>query len=246
MPKELTRFPVLGLAVDILSDYSQWLVDRLVQGQGVHVVTLNAEMAMLAETDQTLAHIINQADLVIPDGAGIVFYLHLQHQQVRRCPGIELAERLLHQSVLQSPPWSVLFYGGAPGVAEAAAQTWLQRIPGLQMAGTQHGYLNPEQMEALLGQLQIHQPQIIFVGLGVPRQEYWISQHRHLCPHAVWVGVGGSFDIWSGNKDRAPQWLRSIHLEWIYRLYQEPSRWQRMLALPKFAWRTMIATLTSI
>ena len=72
------------------------------------------------------------------------------------------------------------------------------------------------------------------MGLGVPRQEYWIRQHRHLCPHAIWIGVGGSFDIWSGVKTRAPRWLRENHLEWLYRLYQEPWRWRRMLALPQF------------
>ena len=243
MPKESRQFPVLGITVDVLSNYSQCLVTRLCQGQGTHVVTLNAEMTMLAQTDQKLAHIINQADLVIPDGAGVVLYLKLQRRLVQRCPGIELAETLLRQSVLQPSPWSIFFYGGAPGVATAAAKTWQERIPDLLMVGSQHGYLNAGEMEDLLAHLQTQQPQIIFVGLGVPRQEYWIAQHRHLCPDAVWVGVGGSFDIWAGHKDRAPEWLRSNHLEWVYRLYQEPSRWQRMLALPQFAWRALIATL---
>ena len=84
------------------------------------------------------------------------------------------------------------------------------------------------------------QPQVIFVGLGVPRQELWIAEHRHLCPHSIWVGVGGSFDIWSGGKTRAPRWLANNNLEWLYRLYQEPWRWQRMLALPEFAFKSLI------
>ena len=83
-------------------------------------------------------------------------------------------------------------------------------------------------------QLKREQPQVIFVGLGVPRQELWIRQNRHLCPNAIWIGVGGSFDIWAGTKDRAPKWLRENNLEWSYRLYQEPYRWRRMLALPRF------------
>lgn len=88
------------------------------------------------------------------------------------------------------------------------------------------------------------QPQVIFVGLGVPRQEFWIAKHRHLCPHAIWVGVGGSFDIWAETKTRAPKWLCDNNLEWVYRLYQEPWRWRRMLALPQFAWCSLLDTLS--
>ena len=73
------------------------------------------------------------------------------------------------------------------------------------------------------------------MGLGVPRQELWISENSHLCPQAIWIGVGGSFDIWSGIKNRAPSWLGNNNLEWLYRLYKEPWRWRRMLALPEFA-----------
>ena len=81
------------------------------------------------------------------------------------------------------------------------------------------------------------------VGLGVPRQEFWIAQHRHLCPQATWIGVGGSFDIWAGIKSRAPVWLRDNHLEWLYRLYQEPWRWRRMMALPEFALKAIAQRL---
>ena len=84
------------------------------------------------------------------------------------------------------------------------------------------------------------QPKIIFVGLGVPRQEIWIREHRHLCPQATWIGVGGSFDIWAGVKLRAPGWLRDNNLEWLYRLYKEPWRWRRMLVLPQFAFKALV------
>ncbi|HEY9835334.1 MAG TPA: WecB/TagA/CpsF family glycosyltransferase, partial [Vampirovibrionales bacterium] len=80
-------------------------------------------------------------------------------------------------------------------------------------------------------------------GLGVPRQEFWIRENRHLCPEAIWVGVGGSFDIWSGQKERAPVWLQRLQMEWAYRLYQEPWRWRRMLALPQFAWISLKTAL---
>jgi N-acetylglucosaminyldiphosphoundecaprenol N-acetyl-beta-D-mannosaminyltransferase len=198
-------------------------------------VTLNAEMAIQAERDAALASIIRSAELVIPDGSGVILYLRLQGQQQRRCPGIELAESLLRQAGQLGESCPVLFYGGAPGVAQNAAKVWQQQLPELAIAGVQHGYLSPEAEQELKASLKDQQPRLILIGLGVPRQEFWIAQHRHLCPQATWIGVGGSFDIWAGIKSRAPVWLRDNHLEWLYRLYQEPWRWRRMMALPEFA-----------
>lgn len=238
--KPLQRSSVLGLPIHLSSNYLKWLTDCLQDRQGAHVVTLNAEMAMQAEKNEALAAVIRQADLVIPDGAGVVLYLRLRGHRVERCPGIELAESLLERSVLLGEPCPVFFYGGAPGVGQLAAKQWQQRVPGLTIAGVQHGYVSSEEQAQLAETLEALQPRIILVGLGVPRQEFWIAQHRHLCPHAVWIGVGGSLDIWSGTKTRAPAWLCNNHLEWVYRLYQEPWRWRRMLALPRFAWRALV------
>lgn len=236
---ELERASVLGLPIDLSQNYLEWLVDRLQQRQGTHVVTLNAEMAIQGEQNSALAEVIRQADLVIPDGAGVVLSLRLRGRSIQRCPGIELAEALLGRSAGLESPASVFLYGGAPGVCQTAAEQLQHRTPGLHIVGTQHGYLAAADQPQLLDRLKTLQPQIILVGLGVPRQEFWIAEHRHLCPNAVWIGVGGSFDIWSGTKSRAPSWLRDNHLEWVYRLYQEPWRWRRMLALPQFAWRTL-------
>ena len=237
---------VLGLPVHLLNDYPGWLRSRLQQRVGTQVVTLNAEMTMQAERNATLAGVIRQAELVIPDGAGVVVYLQLQGQRIRRCPGIELAESVLHSSGQLGAGARVFFYGGAPGLAEAAAAAWQRQIPSLSVAGTQHGYISAAEEEKLRQTLTQLQPQVIFVGLGVPRQELWIAQNRFLCPQATWIGVGGSFDVWAGVKSRAPAWLADNYLEWLYRLYQEPWRWRRMLALPKFAWKALVHRLTNM
>jgi N-acetylglucosaminyldiphosphoundecaprenol N-acetyl-beta-D-mannosaminyltransferase len=229
------QFPVLGLPVHLLDDYDSWLGTRLRQRSGSHVVTLNAEMAIQAEHDDDLASIIRKAELVIPDGSGVILYLWLQGRRQRRCPGIELAESALRQAGKLGESCPVFFYGGAPGIAQKAAQIWQQQLPELALAGIEDGYLSPEAEQELKVTLKTKQPRLILVGLGVPRQELWIAQHRYLCPDAVWIGVGGSFDIWAGVKSRAPVWLRDNHLEWLYRLYQEPWRWRRMMALPQFA-----------
>jgi N-acetylglucosaminyldiphosphoundecaprenol N-acetyl-beta-D-mannosaminyltransferase len=235
MPKQ---FSVLNLPIHLLNDYTSWLMERLERRIGTHVVTLNAEMVMLTEKNPALAETIRQADLVIPDGAGIVIYLLLRGQKQKRCPGIELAESLLKQAGKLGESCPICFYGGAPGVTEKAAQIWRQRVPGLVTIAN-HGYLSPEQQEEWHDTLKEKQPRLIFVGLGVPRQEFWIRDRRYLCPESIWIGVGGSFDIWAGVKSRAPGWLKDNNLEWLYRLYKEPWRWRRMLALPQFMWRAL-------
>jgi N-acetylglucosaminyldiphosphoundecaprenol N-acetyl-beta-D-mannosaminyltransferase len=236
MSEALKPFSVLGLPVHLTDDYASWVRSRIKQSMGTHVVTLNAEMIMQAEHNATLAGIIRQAELVIPDGAGVVLYSRLLFRQpIQRCPGIELAESLLSNTKAR-----VFFFGGAPGVAETAAAIWQKQVPNLSIVGTQHGYLSPEELEAFKQTLSQLQLQLILVGLGVPRQELWIAQHRFLCPQATWIGVGGSFDVWAGVKSRAPAWLANNHLEWLYRLYQEPWRWRRMLALPQFAGKALV------
>ncbi|MEM6518783.1 MAG: WecB/TagA/CpsF family glycosyltransferase [Cyanobacteria bacterium P01_C01_bin.70] len=226
----------MGLPVHIGDRYDDWLLLRQRQGVGAHVVTLNAEMAMQADQNPDLKAVLCHADLAVPDGAGIVLYFRVKGKRIQRCPGIELAEAVLQKL---GPGQSAFFLGAAPGVAAAAAENWRSRQPHLTIAGIQDGYFKAEEQSAVEAQLQQAQPTVILVALGVPRQEFWITERRSLCPQAIWIGVGGSFDIWAGNKERAPAFFCNHNLEWLYRLYQEPWRWRRMLALPKFALRAL-------
>lgn len=233
-------FPILNLRVHLLDNYIDWLVARLNQRIGTHVVTLNAEMSMMAQENEALSQAISTADLVIPDGAGIIVYMRLRGRQHQRCPGIELAASLIEHIGKSANANSLCFFGGSPGIAQQAALTWQQQFSNLAIL-TQDGYLSKDAETEWKQTLAAKQPDVILVGIGVPRQELWIKENRSLCPHAIWIGVGGSFDIWAGNKERAPQWLRNNNLEWSYRLYQEPWRWRRMLSLPKFLWRSLLA-----
>ena len=233
-------FPVLDLQVHLLDNYTSWSLNRLERGIGTHVVTLNAEMSMMAQSDRALSEAIEAADLIIPDGAGIVVYLRLRGRKQQRCPGIELAASLIEQIGESNLPYSLCFFGGTPQTAEQAALAWRQKFPNLSIL-TQNGYVSGVAEAQWKQTLQQKQPRVILVGIGVPRQELWIKENRALCPNSIWIGVGGSLDIWAGNKERAPVWLRNNNLEWSYRLYQEPWRWRRMLSLPKFLWRSLWA-----
>lgn len=235
----MKTFPVLNLPVHLSDNYEEFLIDRIEKNQSTHVVTMNSEMAMMAEKNPELATAIKQADLVVPDGSGVIFYLKRRGQNQQRIAGIELAAALVEKIGSRGKQYPICFYGGAPGVSEKAAQVWKEKVPSAYIIFN-HGYLSQDELANWCQTIQQVQPRLILVGLGVPRQELWIMNHRHLAPHAVWIGVGGSFDIWSGVKQRAPKFFCDNHLEWLYRLYQEPHRWRRMLALPRFFLRAMI------
>jgi N-acetylglucosaminyldiphosphoundecaprenol N-acetyl-beta-D-mannosaminyltransferase len=229
----LPQFKILSQPINLCPNYLEWIVERLKSGIGTHVVTMNAEIVIQANRDPELAQIIREADVVTADGAGITLALKLYGIAQTKCAGIELGESLL--KLAASAGYRVLLYGGKPEVVTKAAQNWQDRLPSLDIIGVYHGYLDETEIAALDRVLIDEQPQIILVAMGAPRQDRWIRDRRKLCPQAVWVGVGGSFDVWSGLKQRAPIIWQKLNLEWLYRLFQDPSRWQRIFALPQFA-----------
>lgn len=231
----LPKFEILGQPVNLADDYADWLIDRLERGIGTHVVTMNAEIVMEANQNPELSQIIDRAGLVTPDGSGIILALRMYGIAQRRYAGIELGEDLLQLASQPEHNYPIFFYGGKPHIAEKAAKKWQEDLPNLNIVGIQHGYLNTQEQAKLESELLVTQPKIILVAMGVPRQEIWIRDHFHLCPQSIWMGVGGSFDVWSGAKKRAPQLVRDLNLEWCYRVAQEPSRWRRTFALPQFA-----------
>jgi N-acetylglucosaminyldiphosphoundecaprenol N-acetyl-beta-D-mannosaminyltransferase len=233
-PVTLSKHKILGQSVDLSSDYYGWLVDRLDRGIGTHVVTMNAEMVMQANQSPELTKILQQADLIAADGSGIVITLRLHGIRQQRCAGIDLGAALLQLAGKRGSACPVALYGGKPDVLPKAIAFWQQKLPGLSIVAQADGYISESAQQKLILQLQQQQPKIILVALGIPRQEVWIAQNRQICPQAIWVGVGGSFDIWSGTKKRAPAIFQKLNLEWLYRLMQEPSRWRRMLVLPQF------------
>ena len=231
-PSPCDRQQVLGMPVDACPDVLAAAVELHRSGGG-QLVPLNAEMTMTALAQPELGQAIRAADLVIPDGAGVVWALRRQGIRVRRSPGIELAHDLLAHAAQHH--WRVALVGASPAVMEQLTQQLPQHHPGLQLVMAVHGFQAPEAWPGLEQQLLSLKPDLVLAALGVPRQETWIQRlHHHQA--GLWMGVGGSFDVWSGQKKRAPQWMGALPIEWLYRLLQEPSRRRRMLALPQFAW----------
>lgn len=206
--------------------------------RSMHIVTLNAEMVVAAQQDAQLDRIIRHAHLIIPDGAGVVWAVRLAGENIDRLPGIELASAALDHAARYDK--RVVLIGGKPEVISRLVELLPEKHKGLDIVAYRDGYFAPDEAEAVVDEIAQHDPDLILVALGVPKQEYFIDQWIHAFPRAVMVGVGGSFDVWAGQIKRAPKFMRDLHLEWLYRLIVEPWRWKRMGAsLPNFGFQVL-------
>lgn len=209
-------------------------IENFIKNNSPHqVITLNAEILYRATQDPQLMQIINQAALVTPDGAGILWAGRKLGQPLpERVTGIDLVQALAPRAAQKG--WRLYLYGGEPGTAETAATRLREQHPALEIVGVSHGFIPPEEQEALRDTIKKAQPHIILVALGAPRQEFWIAENLPSLAVPVAIGVGGSLDVIAGQVKRAPQWVQKAQLEWLYRLVKEPWRYKRMLALPAF------------
>lgn len=212
---------------------------RLVEAGGPsQIITLNVEMVCQARHSPELRELLEKAELVVPDGIGIVWAGRRQGGHFPdRVTGIDLMSRLCQEAAARS--WRVYLLGAGPGVAERAAANLRSRFPGLEIAGCRDGYFQADEEAGLVREIRESAPDLLFAGLGIPKQEYFIARHARDMGVPLSIGVGGSFDVFSGDKQRAPQWIISLHLEWMYRLLQEPARIKRQVVLPRFVWMVL-------
>ncbi|HHW15271.1 MAG TPA: WecB/TagA/CpsF family glycosyltransferase [Firmicutes bacterium] len=204
-------------------------------GRTRQVVTLNPEMVMKAKERPGLAQVFAEADLVTADGVGIVWAARRLGQPLPgRVTGVELVAALLAEG--SRAGWRFFFLGAAPGVAEEAARRAAERHPGLQVAGTHHGYFSPGEADRVAEGVAASAPDVLLVALGSPAQEEFIARYGERLGAAVALGVGGTLDVLAGKARRAPAWLRRLGLEWAYRVARQPSRLGRALAIPAFMW----------
>lgn len=235
-----SRQKVLGYPVDIVDEPLALSVieDSWTRGRGMHVVTLNAEMVVAAQQDAELDRIIRHAHLIVPDGAGVVFAVKLNGQEISRLPGIELAAGALSRAAVAGRKVALL--GGKPEVLERLLEVLPERFPGLNIVASHHGYFSLDDQESIVDAIAEQEPDLLLVALGVPKQEYFIDQLSQVLPRTVKIGVGGSFDVWTGQVKRAPAVMRKLNLEWLYRLCKEPWRFSRIMsALPNFFFQVL-------
>ncbi len=196
------------------------------------IVTPDTTALMRARTDKAHRDAYDQADLVTADGTGIVWASKLLGASLPgRVTGIDVVESLCQRAAEQG--YRVFFLGAQPGIAAKAAQQLQQKYPGLNIVGTEHGYVSDDD-PVLIETIQQAKPDMLFVGMGVPRQEQWILKYKHVLNVPVMMGVGGSFDVLSGQLSRAPEWMQQAGLEWLYRVLLQPQRFWRVCSIPVF------------
>jgi N-acetylglucosaminyldiphosphoundecaprenol N-acetyl-beta-D-mannosaminyltransferase len=239
------RIEILGVPVDCVSMRGALdFVDELVrQAQPAAVIAVNPEKVMKARQDPWLLDQLRQAALLLPDGIGVVWAARLlENVGLERVPGADLMMALCERS--QAQGYRVFMYGASPAVNAAARATLQGTFPRLQIVGSRDGYLPQQAMAGLIDEINASGTDILFVALGSPRQEFWMSTYLPGLRVKVCQGVGGTFDVIAGTVRRAPLRWRDLNLEWAYRLLREPRRLARQVVLPKFAWRVLAERIT--
>ena len=235
-----SNFRVLAVRVDavqipeVLAILEQWLHQR----DRCRTVAFNGMHGMMeARRDPAYRAMMNAADLIVPDGMPLVWLGRVRGMALRRrVYGPELMLSLCERT----SGYRHFFFGGAPGVSDQLASALKNKIPGLQVAGTYSPPFRPLtelEDEEVVAELNRASPDVVWVGLGTPKQERWMYEHRDRLNAAVLLGVGAAFDFHSGTKKQAPGWMRERGLEWLFRLLQEPRRLGRRYLVygPKFA-----------
>ena len=224
---------VLGIQFDNLTREEARQAGReLLRGSDFHyVVTPNPEFLLAAEKDLEFQKILNRADLVLPDGIGVVYSAKILGTPLKeRVAGFDFACDMLEE--LNELGGRLYLLGAKPGVADAAAEKMRERFPGLVIAGTNDGYFQDD--DPVVEKINAAQPDLLLVCLGAPKQELWMQRNAPRLRVGLMAGLGGSLDVFAGNVKRAPKLFQKLGLEWFYRLLKEPKRIGRMMKLPKF------------
>ena len=224
---------ILGYGVDGY-DIEQAL--EYAENTGGQVVTINPEMILAAEKSPEFSKVINEAELVIPDGIGVQIGLQILGHKVKRIPGIEFGYSLLEK--FSQDGKSVALIGAKPEVIKSAIKNLNEKIPNLNIVYSHDGYFVDD--EIVINEVVKSNADLVLVALGSPKQEFFIKKLKDHLPKALMVGLGGSFDVWAGVVKRAPEIYRKLGLEWLYRTVKEPQRFKRIFpTLPLFMFKVL-------
>lgn len=241
--QDLRRLVVLDVGfLSISVEKTLELFEQVISSGGKESVSfINADCINISYHDAGYRDILNNQSLVLPDGAGISIACRMIGERlVENLNGTDLLPHICQRAVEKGH--SIFLLGAAEQVAARMKVNLERAWPGLNVCGEQHGYFDPDtELDAVIDKINAAQPNIVLVAFGAPRQEKWIHEHRDRINANLLLGVGGLFDFFSGDKKRAPLWMRERGLEWMYRLYLEPGRlWRRyIVGNPVFIYRML-------
>lgn len=229
----MSRIDVMGVGFDDLTrDGAVALCKNLIEEhRSAYMVTPNPEIVMASWDDPALREAISNADLVIPDGIGVIKAAKILGTPLKeRLPGIEIGEAIL-QYAAQSGK-KVFLLGAKPGVADLAADRMREMFPGIDICGVNDGYFKDD--AAVIEKINVAKPDFLMVCLGFPKQEMWMAQNASKLDVGLMAGLGGSLDVFAGTVLRAPEKWQRMNAEWLYRCIKEPWRFKRIARLPLF------------
>lgn len=207
------------------------------------VVTLNPEMIECASKNPEFANVLREAELIIPDGIGVQIGLKILGHNVKRIAGIEFGRRVLEKvSVTETP---VALIGAKPEVIEKTVKNLKKELPEINIVYTCDGYFDDE--DFVISNLKNTGAKVVLTALGSPKQEFFNYKAKKIMPETLFIGVGGSFDVWAGEVQRAPEIFQKIGLEWLYRTVKEPKRFRRIFpVLPLFVLKVLKERLIGV
>lgn len=215
--------------VTLLSDH----IDH--ENTPFHVVTANPEIVMEAKRDRKFRMLVKQANLVTPDGIGIVIGSKILNQGINeRVAGYDMIHALCEKREKEKKKTSIYLLGATDEVVQLANLNLQEMYPHVNVVGFHHGFFEELEEENIVKSIAQHQPDILLAGLGSPKQELFISQHKEVLQTKVLIGCGGTFDVLAGKVERAPEAFQKMHLEWLWRAVKEPKRLKRQLDIPRF------------
>lgn len=235
---------ILGVRVDTVLEQNlvEHLENMVKATSSQYIVPLNPEMVMKAQVDNDFREAINSASLVLPDGMGIIWASRLLNKNIlKRITGIDTVKIIAAFAELHQ--LKIFFLGAAEGIAKLAATRLNVEFPRLQIVGTFAGSPHPNDEKEICDLISASNADILLVAYGAPKQELWLARNLRHCNVQIAMCVGGTFDFLAGVTKRAPLWMQNNGLEWLYRLIQQPWRWRRMLALPRFAFKIIFERL---
>jgi N-acetylglucosaminyldiphosphoundecaprenol N-acetyl-beta-D-mannosaminyltransferase len=226
MGVKVTPFETYGDAIRTVSAL-------LESGDKAFSAAINPEKIYRASYDNQVRDLLNQAEICICDGIGAALAVRVLHgRKIGRITGVSLFFELVKAAADRK--WKIFLLGAGPDVSAAAAKKLQENHPALQIVGRQDGYF--QNSDEVVEAINNSGAQLVFVAMGSPKQELWITENRGKINAPFCMGVGGTFDVVCGKVEWAPEFFRKTGTEWLYRLVREPKRWKRQLALPKFVW----------
>jgi len=214
-----TRFFGLQIVSSGKNTIEQHIRKCLLEKERIKITTMNAQIAYYYLNDETAREAIGES-VVIPDGTGLSWAIkRMNGITITRYPGVELMKRICE--IGNEEGLTSFFLGGAPGVAKKAAEN-LSALTGISVAGTGNGFFDEEKEASIVEAIRKSKTDILFVGLGAPKQEKWINEHFQKTGCTLAIGVGGSLDIYAKTEKRAPGWVQKANLEWLYRIAKHP------------------------